>query len=160
VTEHWATWATKVDEHLDITAAITAVVEECGDDIKRLVALYILTTSVDATAALAAHGLAHSQVYVRMAEIRLKLQTLLADYAPLKSRTWEERYKAGEVEPLMQVVERYRDTPLALKAIDTLTNGTKVLQVVATEKERKMVTYYRKKCRQQIAAAYGQAAAF
>jgi hypothetical protein len=122
--------------------------------------LYILTTSVDARAALAAHGLAHSQVYVRMAEIRLKLQTLLADYAPLKSRTWEERYKAGEVEPLMQVVERYRDTPLALKAIDTLTNGTKVLQVVTPEKERKMVTYYRKKCRQQIAAAYGQAAAF
>jgi hypothetical protein len=49
---------------------------------------------------------------------------------------------------------------LCLKAIDTLTNGAKLRQIATDEKERKMLMYYRKKCGRQIAAAYGQAAAF
>ncbi|MCK6579753.1 MAG: hypothetical protein L6Q98_16800 [Anaerolineae bacterium] len=158
--ESWASWASKVDQRLDITAAITAIAEEYINDIKGLVALYILTTSVDSKAAIEAHGLGHSQVYVRMIEIRRKLQALFAEYAPRQPKTWEERYHEGDDEPLLRVMEQYHDTPLALKAIETLTSGAKLRRIAANEKERKMLMYYRKKCGRQIAAAYGQAVAF
>ena len=45
--ERWAPWATKIDFRLDITEAIHAIAEEYADDIKGLVALYILTTNVE-----------------------------------------------------------------------------------------------------------------
>ena len=52
------------------------------------------------------------------------------------------------------------DKPLALKALYTLTTEAHVRKVAKDEKERKMITYYRKKCRKRIEAAYGQAASF
>jgi hypothetical protein len=159
-TEHWATWAAKADQQMDIAAAIRSIAEEYADDIKGLVALYCLTTQVCAQTAIEALGLKHSMVYIRMAEIKLKLQKLLADYAPIQPRTWEERYHGGEIAPLEQVRQRYHDTPLALKAIDTLITGANLKRTATDEKERKMLMYYRKKCSKQIAAAYGQAAAF
>jgi hypothetical protein len=159
-TEHWATWAAKADQQMDIAAAIRTIAEEYADDIKGLVALYCLTTQVCTQTAIASLGLKHSMVYIRMAEIKLKLQKLLADYAPIQPRTWEERYHGGETAPLERIRQRYHDTPLALKAIDTLITGANLKRTASDEKERKMLMYYRKKCSRQIAAAYGQAAAF
>jgi hypothetical protein len=159
-TEHWASWAAKADQQMDIATAINIIAEEYADDIKGLVALYCLTTQVNANAAIEAHGLGHSMVYIRMAEIKQKLQNLLTDYAPIQPKTWEERYHEGEIAPLEQIRQRYHDTPLALKAIDTLITDVKLRHVAKDEKERGMLMYYRKKCHRQIAAAYGQATAF
>jgi len=158
--ERWASWAAKVDFHVDITEAIRAIAEEYADDIKGLVALYILTTSADSQATLNAHNLAHSMVYERMTAIKHKLQRLLKEYEPIQPRTWQERLQAGEIEPYLKVVEYYQDTPLALFALYTLTTEAQVRKFARDEKERKMITYYRKKCLKRIEAAYGRAVSF
>lgn len=153
--EPWAKWASKVDFRLDLIDAIHAIAEEYADDIKGLVALYILTTDVDSNAAIDAHNLAHSMVYERMTAIKHRFQRILKDYEPVQPRTWQERLQAGEVEPYLKVVEHYEDRPLALFAIYTLTTDTKVRRFARDEKERKMITYYRKKVKKKLAIAYG-----
>lgn len=153
--EPWAKWASRVDFRLDLIDAIHAIAEEYADDIKGLVALYILTTSVDSKAAIDAHNLAHSMVYERMTAIRHRLQRILQDYQPVQPRTWQEYLEDGEVEPYLQVVEYYQDKPLALYAIYTLTTNAKVRRFARDEKERKMITYYRKKIKKKLAIAYG-----
>jgi hypothetical protein len=158
--ERWAAWASKVDFRLDITEAIHAIAEEYADDIKGLVALYILTTSADSQATLDAHNLAHSMVYERMTAIKHRLQRILKEYEPIQPRTWQERLQSGEVEPYLTVVEHYQDKPLALFALYTLTTEAQVRKFARDEKERKMITYYRKKCLKRIEAAYGRAASF
>ena len=158
--EPWASWAADVDFRLDITQAMQTIAEDYADDIKGLVALYILTTSVESQAALRAHNLAHTQVYERMSTIRARLQHLLKDYAPRPPRSWRDRLESGEVEPYLRVVEHYEDRPLALFALYTLTTCAHVRKFARDEKERKMISYYRKKCLKRIEAAYGQAASF
>ena len=153
--ERWAPWAAKIDFLLDITEAIHTIAEEYADDIKGLVALYILTTSVDSKAVLEAHNLAHSMVYERMTAIKHRLQRILKEYEPTTPRTWHERLQAGEIEPYLKVVEHYEDRPLALFAIYTLTTDTKVRKFARDEKERKMIVYYRKKIKKKLAIAYG-----
>ncbi|MBZ0297285.1 MAG: hypothetical protein K8L99_32295 [Anaerolineae bacterium] len=153
--ERRAPWATKIDFRLDITEAVHAIAQEYADDMKRLVALYILTTSVDSKAALDAHNLAHSMVYERMTAIRYRLQRILKEYEPVQPRTWQERLQAGEIEPYLKVVEHYEDRPQALFAIYTLTTDAKVRKFARDEKERKMIVYYRKKIKKKLAIAYG-----
>ena len=153
--ERWAVWAGEVDIRTDIADAIGAIAEEYADDIKGLVALYILTTSVDSKAALEAHNLPHSQVYSRMADIKRRLQDLLREYEPIQPSTWQERLEAGETEPYLRVVADYQDKPLALFALYTLTTKAKIRKFVRDEKERKMITYYRKKLKKKLAIAYG-----
>ena len=153
--ERWAPWAAKTDFRMDITDAIHAIAEEYADDIKGLVALYILTTRVDSKAAIEAHNLAHSMVYERMKAIKHRLQRILKEYEPIQPRTWEERLHSGEIEPFLKVVEHYEDRPLALFAIYTLTTDAKVRKFARDEKERKMITYYRKKIKKKLAIAYG-----
>jgi hypothetical protein len=158
--ERWAVWASKVDFRLDITAAMETLAEEYDDDMKGLIALYILTTSVEPMETIATFGHPKSMVYERIKGIRDRLQRLLKEYEPIQPRTWQERLAAGEVEPYLQVVEHYQDRPLALFALYTLTTETKVRRFARDDKERKMIFYYRKKCLKHIEAAYGQAASF
>lgn len=158
--EHWAVWASKVDFRLDITAAMETLAKEYDDDMKGLIALYILTTSVEPMETIATFGHPKSMVYERIKGIRDRLQRLLKEYEPIQPRTWQERLAAGEVEPYLQVVEHYQDRPLALFALYTLTTETKVRRFARDNNERKMIIYYRKKCLKRIEAAYGQAASF
>lgn len=158
--ERWAVWASRVDFRLDITAAMETLVEEYDDDMKGLIALYILTTSVEPMETIATFGHPKSMVYERIKGIRDRLQRILKGYEPIQPRTWQERLAAGEVEPYLQVVEHYQDRPLALFALYTLTTETKVRRFARDNNERKMIIYYRKKCLKRIEAAYGQAASF
>ena len=158
--EPWAVWAAKVDFRLDITAAMETLAEEYDDDMKGLIALYILTTSVEPMETIATFGHPKSMVYERIKGIRDRLQRILKAYEPIKPRTWQERLAAGEVEPYLQVVEHYQDRPLALFALYTLTTSAKVLRFARDDKQRKMIFYYRKTCLKRIEAAYGRAASF
>jgi len=160
VTERWASFASKVDFRLDITEAMKIIAEEYDDDMKGLIALYIVITDVEPLATIATFGHPKSMVYERMKGIRDRLQRLLKEYEPIAPRTWQERLEAGEVEPYLKVVEHYRDTPLALAALYTLTTDTKVKHYAKNNNERKSIIYYRKKCLKRIEAAYGQAASF
>lgn len=158
--ERWAVWASRVDFRLDITAAMETLAEEYDDDMKGLIALYILTTNVEPMETIATFGHPKSMVYERIKGIRDRLQRLLKEYEPIQPRTWQERLAAGEVEPYLQVVEHYQDRPLALFALYTLTTETKVRRFARDNNERKMIIYYRKKCLKRIEAAYGRAASF
>jgi hypothetical protein len=115
--ERWAVWASRVDFRLDITTAMETLAEEYDDDMKGLIALYILTTSVEPMETIATFGHPKSMVYERIKGIRDRLQRLLKEYEPIQPRTWQERLEAGEVEPYLQVVEHYQDQPLALFAL-------------------------------------------
>jgi hypothetical protein len=68
--ERWAVWASKVDFQLDITAAMETLAEEYDDDMKGLIALYILTTSVEPMETIATFGHPKSMVYERIKGIR------------------------------------------------------------------------------------------
>lgn len=160
VTERWSRFASKVDFRLDITDAMKTVAEEYDDDMKGLIALYILTTGVEPMETIATFGHPKSMVYERIKGIRDRLQRILKDYEPIHPRTWQERLQAGEVEPYLQVVDHYQNRPLALFALYTLTTETKVGRFARDNKERTMIFYYRKKCLKRMEAAYGQAASF
>lgn len=99
-------------------------------------------------------------VYERMTAIKKRLQLLLKDYEPGKSRTWQERLQAGEVAPYLSVVERYADHPVALVALYTLTTRAEIRKFARDERERKMITYYRKQCLKHIETAYIRAVSF
>lgn len=158
--ECWATWASKVDFRIDITEAFHTIAEEYDDDMKGMIALYILTTDVEPMETIATFGHPKSMIYERFKGIRDRLQRLLNEYEPIKPRTWQERLEAGEVEPYLKVVEHYQDKPLALMALYTLTTRTNNHKYTSDRKQRKMITYYRKKCLKRIKVAYGQAASF
>ena len=160
VAERWSWFASKVDFRLDITEAMKTIAEEYDDDMKGLIALYIIVTSIEPMETIATFGHPKSMVYERMKGIRDRLQRLLKEYEPITPRTWRERFEAGEVEPYLQVVEHYQDKPLALAALYTLTTDTKVKHYAKDNNERKMIIYYRKKCLKRIEAAYGQATSF
>jgi hypothetical protein len=159
-TEHWAVWASQVDFRLDITDAMKTIAEEYTDDMKGLIALYILTTSVEPMETIATFGMPKSMIYERIKGVRDRLQRLLKEYKPIQPRTWQERLASGEVEPYLKVIEHYQDKLLALFAHYTLTTETKVNRVARDNNERKMIIYYRKNCLKRMEVAYGQAASF
>jgi hypothetical protein len=160
VAERWSRFASKVDFRLDITEAMKTIAEEYDDDMKGLIALYIVITSVEPMETIATFGHPKSMVYERMKGIRDRLQRLLKEYEPIAPRSWQERLEAGEVAPYLKVVEYYQDKPLALMALYTLTTEAKVQRYAKDNNQRKMIIYYRKKCLKRIEAAYGQAASF
>ncbi|MEL6408318.1 MAG: hypothetical protein AAFR81_28385 [Chloroflexota bacterium] len=160
IADHHARFTHHVDFRVDVTAAMEIIADEYADDMKGLIAIYILTTCVEPMATIATFGHPKSMIYERIKGVRDRLQRLLEGYEPIQPRTWQERLSEGEVEPYLQVVEHYQDRPLALFAIYTLTTDTKVKRVARDDKERKMIIYYRKKCLKRIEAAYGRAASF
>ena len=70
VTERWASFASKVDFRLDITEAMKIIAEEYDDDMKGLIALYIVITNVEPLATIATFGHPKSLVYERMKGVR------------------------------------------------------------------------------------------
>ena len=160
VGDHRARFTHHVDFRIDLVCVMETIAEEYDDDMKGLIALYVLTTCVEPLETIATFGHRKSMVYERIKGVRDRLQRLLEGYEPIHPRTWQERLADGEVEPYLKVVEHYQDRPLALFALYTLTTDTKVQRFAKDNKERKMIFYYRKKCLKRIEAAYGQAASF
>ncbi len=72
--------------------------EEYDDDMKGLIALYILTTSVEPMETIATFGHPKSMVFERIKGIRDRLQCLLKEYEPIQQRTWQERLEAGALQ--------------------------------------------------------------
>lgn len=160
VADHHARFTHHVDFRIDLVRVMETITEEYDDDMKGLIALYVLTTCVEPLETIATFGHPKSMIYERIKGVRDRLQRLLKGYEPIHPRTWQERLADGEVEPYLQVVEHYQDRPLALFALYTLTTDTKVQRFAKDNKERKMIFYYRKKCLKRIEAAYGRAASF
>lgn len=157
--ERWATWATATDARMDITNALQVIADKYMDDINGLAALYILTTSAEFYATLDALNVKKSTVWERMRDIKRQLQAMLEEYAPGQRRSWRERLQAGEINPYLKVVEHYQDRPMALTAIYTLVTDVQPRDMSHKDRDRKIITYYREKCRYKLEAAYRQAVA-
>lgn len=128
-----ALFARKVDIHLDIAGAIRQVADWCGDNLKKLAALYFITTSVEQVDAGRIAGLKVEerkerkprcpalQYWVR--KVTKQLQTVLASYRPIEPNRnyWRDCLKTGELQPVKQLAEKYADEHIKLLALYTLT---------------------------------------
>jgi hypothetical protein len=118
---------------VDIESAIQQVAEWCGDDIRKLAALYYLTTSVSQLEAgqiagfpvveykggrRRCRGIQH---WTRL--VLQQLQEAFAIYKPIEPNlnAWKEELKAGNVEPVSGLANRYEDEPEKLIALYVLT---------------------------------------
>lgn len=128
-----ALFARKVDIHLDIARAIREVAIWCGDNLKKLAALYFITTSVQQVDAGRIAGLKINRPSGRKArcvalqywskQVLAQLQSVLASYRPLEPNRqyWRDCLKAGQVAPVMVLAEQYADEPMKLLALYSLT---------------------------------------
>lgn len=128
-----ALFARKVDIHLDIACAIRDVAAWCGDNIKKLAALYFITTSVSQADAGRIAGLRINkpkgrkprcvalQYWAR--QVLERLQTVLASYRPIEPNrhNWRDCLKEGQVEPVIALAKEYIDEPRKLLALYSLT---------------------------------------
>ncbi|MEO1163710.1 MAG: hypothetical protein AAFV98_08010 [Chloroflexota bacterium] len=128
-----ALFTRKVDIYLDISRAIQEVAEWCGDNIKKLAALYFVTTSVHQVDAGRIAGLKIEERKGRKPRcvgmqywskiVREKLQEVFSSYKPIESNKyyWRECIKKGELDPVIALAEKYADDPSRLLALYTLT---------------------------------------
>lgn len=128
-----ALFTRKTDMLVDIEAAIRQVAEWCIDDIRKLAALYYLTTSVNQRDA---GQIAGFEVFktkggrVRCRGIQYWVQLVLqrlrevfALYKPIEpnKNAWREQLKAGDTKPVEQLAEKYADDEFKLLALYALT---------------------------------------
>jgi hypothetical protein len=128
-----ALFARTADRLIDIQSAIRQVAEWCMDDIRKLAALYYLTTSVSQKDAGQIAGLPifktkqgrvrcrGIQYWVRV--VLKRLQEVFASYKPIEpdKNAWRDCLKTGETEPIQILAEKYADDPFKLLALYTLT---------------------------------------
>lgn len=128
-----AAFSQHADILMDIARAIQEVAEWCGDDLRKLAALYYITTSVSQTDAGQIAGMTlwypknrkpRCMQMVRWTRIvKAKLHEVLDSYKPIEPNRdfWKEQIKAGEVQPVIQMAEKYQDEPMKLLALYVLT---------------------------------------
>lgn len=121
------------DRLVDIEAAIRQVAEWCMDDIRKLAALYYLTTSVTQVDAGQIAGFPVTttksnrrrckgiQHWTRVVLRQLKLA--FANYKPFEPNrnAWRDELKAGKTEPVLQLAQQYENEPTKLVALYVLT---------------------------------------
>jgi len=128
-----ALFTRKVDLFLDIAHAIQEVAQWCGDNLKKLSALYFITTSVSQVDAGRIAGLRINKPKGRKPrcvalqywakQVLERLQDVLASYRPIEPNRnyWRECIKEGLFDPVIEVAKRYADKPDRLLALYTLT---------------------------------------
>lgn len=133
--ERHARFTRIVDRLLDVKAAIHKVAVWCADDIRKLAALYYLTTSVSQTDAGRIAGLPvverkgrkprcfQMQHWCKL--VLARLQEELGNYKPIEptKNDWRESLKAGNTEPVVELSYKYTDQPDRLLALYALTTG-------------------------------------
>ena len=157
------------DKMIDIESAIRQVAEWCGDDIRKLAALYYLTTSVtqlDAGQIAGFPVVEYKQGRRRCRGIqhwtRLVLQQLqesFASYKPIEPNihAWKKQLQAGNTAPVSELANRYEDEPEKLIALYVLT--TQVARETMVEEcgiDDSKLWYATKQVRRDLRGAYRQ----
>lgn len=156
-----------VDRLLDITKAIVRVAQWCGDDMRKLAALYYLTTNVTQTDAGRLAGLPISQrknrkprcqgLYHWSKIVLKKLQEELQAYRPIEPNRddWKEQIKAGKLEPVITLAKKYEDDTLKLLALYCLTTSVaRTTLVKELGMDDSKLWYAMKQLRQQLRCLY------
>jgi hypothetical protein len=164
-----ALFARTVDKLIDIEAAMRQVAEWCMDDIRKLAALYYLTTSVSQKDAgqiagfpvfktkqgrLRCRGI---QYWTRV--VLQRLREVFALYKPFEPNlnAWRECLKAGDTEPVLMLAERYADDAFKLLALYTLT--TRVARDTVVRElgvDDSKLWYAMKRLRQELRCLYAR----
>ena len=138
-----ALFARKVDIHLDIARAIREVAIWCGDNLKKLAALYFITTSVSQVDAGSMAGLKMNKPKGRKPrcvalqywskQVLEKLKEVFESYQPLEPNRhhWKECINRGELDPVIELAKEYVDKPDKLLALYTLTTQVSTATIVA-----------------------------
>lgn len=137
-----ALFTRKVDIHLDIARAVQDVAIWCGDNIKKLAALYYLTTSVAQVDAGRIAGLKIKTAKGRKPrcvalqywakQVLERLQEAFATYQPIEPNRhhWRECVNNGELDPVIELAQKYADKPDRLLALYNLTTQVSTTTIV------------------------------
>lgn len=157
------------DRLIDFKAAMYAVAQWCMDDIRKLAALYYLTTSVSQVDAGQIAGFPvveyksgrrrcrGIQYWTRIVHARLK--EAFAAYKPLEPNmnAWRDELKAGKTEPVRQLAGRYENEPNKLIALYVLT--TRVARETMVKEcgvDDNQLWYATKQVRQELRRLYAR----
>lgn len=158
-----------VDRLIDIETTIRNVAAWCGDDIRKLAALYYLTTSVSQTDAGRIAGLPIyqckggrtrcSQMSHWCQLVLARLREELGEYEPFEPNrgAWKDRLKAGDSRPVVELAHKYADRPDRLLALYTLT--TRVARQTIVEElgvNDSALWYAMKRVRQELRWRYAR----
>lgn len=124
-----------VDRIIDIAKAIRQVADWCGDDIRKLAALYYVTTKVNQADAGRIAGLKiykpkdrnhRCQGLYRYSKMVLdKLREVLQEYLPIEPNRdhWKDQIKAGNLEPVVKLAQKYTNDADKLLGLYCLTTN-------------------------------------
>ena len=162
-----ALFASKLDIHLDIARAIRTVVAWCGDNLKKLAALYYITTSVSQVDAGRIAGLPIKECKGRKPrcvamqywtrQVLEQLQTAFASYRPLEPNKnyWHQCLKTGYIEPVIELAKKYGDEPKKLLALYSLTTQVSTATIVKELGINDCVLKYAMECvREELRYSY------
>lgn len=157
------------DRMVDIETAIRKAAAWCGDNIKKLAALYYVTTSVSQVDAGRIAGLAirerkdrnpycpNLQYWTR--KVLQYLREVLASYQPIEPNRhiWKERLKAGDTEPVQQLAEKYAEDEFSLLALYVLTTrvaGHIIVKELGVDESK--LWYAMKQLREELRCLYAR----
>lgn len=164
-----ALFTRKTDMIIDITAAIREVAEWCGDDMRKLAALYYVTTSVSQVDAGRLAGLpieeregrnpkcSRMQYWSKL--VLERLQEALAAYKPIEPNCniWKEQLKAGDTAPVVALAQKYANDSHTLLALYVLTTSVGLHTVVSELGANESALWYAmKKLRQELRCMYAR----
>jgi hypothetical protein len=155
-----------VDSFIDLEQAICQVADWCGDDQRKLAALYYITTSVSQVDAGRIAGLPIQVSDGRLRCHRLRywvklvlqqLQAVLKEYRPLEPdrNDWQNQLKNGETQPVVILAKKYADDSFKLLALYLLT--TRVARDTAVRElgiDESKIWYAMKQLRQELRCLY------
>lgn len=161
------TWRT--DRFIDIERAIRNVAEWCGDDLRKLAALYYLTTSVGQTDAGRIAGLPIVEQKGRQPRcfqmrhwckvVLARLKEELGNYQPVEPNRddWKQCLNEGNTQPVVELAHKYADQPDRLLALYVLT--TRVSRQAVVEElgvNDSALWYATKQLRQELRWSYAR----
>lgn len=162
-----ALFSRTIDRLIDIATAIRQVADWCGNDIRKLAALYYLTTNVTQADAGRIAGLAVSNPKHRKPrctglnywsrKVLEHLRDVLKNYLPIEPNRdyWKEQIKVGNLDPVIELAQKYAedsDRLLALYCLTTRVARTTVVKELGVQDGP--LWYAIKQLRQELRCMY------
>lgn len=157
------------DKFIDIEAAIRQVAEWCMDDIRKLAALYYLTTSVTQVDAgqIAGFSIVTTKAGRRRCKgiqhwarvVLRQLKLAFSNYKPIEPNrnAWRNELKSGNVNPVLKLAQRYEDEPDKLIALYVLTTSVaRKTMVIECGIDDSKLWYATKQIRKELRREYAR----
>jgi len=162
-----ASFTRNVDILIDIEKVMWEMAAWCGDDRRKLVALYYVTTSVRGTDLNLLMGGSVTKAPGRSPRsnnltywarvVKKKLQEVMADYKPIEPNRhfWRTCLERGETEPIVELAKKYANNNMRLLALYSLTTRVSIETIVKElGVNREALRYAAKRVRQDLRWIY------